>query len=285
MSNQPFMQLYVADYLADTMELSTVEHGAYLLLLMTMWRHGAKLPNDQKKLARIARLSPTKFKPVWDEISRFFVVDGDVVTNRRLLKEHQKAKEKSEIRATAGKAGGDAKALKDKEARLANANDLPCHSSEVRDQIEGESDKSLLSDRSDQTPEDRPKADDLQPAIDAFNTAAAQAGWPAVQKLTPQRKAALKARLADVGGIDGWVSALERARASPHLCGQNDRGWMASFDFLTRQSSFAKLMEGNYDPRSSNPRFGSPRSSQPARDRQPAGLVGAAMRGRAGSEF
>lgn len=136
------MQLYVADYLADTMELSTVEHGAYLLLLMTMWRHGAKLPNDPTKLARIARLSPAKFKPVWAEISRFFVVEGDSITNRRLRKEHQKAKEKSEVRATAGKAGGEAKALKDKEARLANASDLPWHSSDIRSQIEESSSSS-----------------------------------------------------------------------------------------------------------------------------------------------
>lgn len=278
------MQLYVADYLADTMELSTVEHGAYLLLLMTMWRHSAKLPNDTVKLARIARLSPAKFKPVWAEISRFFVVEGDSITNRRLRKEHQKAKEKSEVRATSGKAGGDAKALKDKESRLANASDLPWHSSDIRDQIrEEESADALLSDRPDQTSSDQPKADDLQPAIDAFNEAASEAGWPSMQKLTPQRRAALKARLAEAGGIDGWRTALAKARASPHLCGQNDRGWVASFDFITRQSSFAKLMEGNYDPRSSAPRSGSTRSSQPGRGGQPGGLVGAAMRSRSGS--
>lgn len=145
MSDQPFMQLYVADYLADTLDLSTVEHGAYLLILMTMWRHDARLPNDTAKLARIARMSPAKFKPVWDEISRFFEVEGDSITNRRLSKEHEKARKKSEVRATAGKAGGHAKALKENKARMANATDLPCHSSESRYQIE---DSSLRSESS-----------------------------------------------------------------------------------------------------------------------------------------
>lgn len=124
------MQLYVGDYLADTLDLTCEEHGAYLLLLMTMWRHDAKLPSDPKKLARIARLSGKKWIAVWAEIGKFFDDDGTHITNKRLTKEHQKATDKSKVRATAGSAGGKAKSLKKNKPDLANATDLPKHSSE-----------------------------------------------------------------------------------------------------------------------------------------------------------
>lgn len=128
MSQTPFMQLYVGDYLADTLDLTTEQHGAYLLLLMTMWRHDAKLPNDPAKLARIARVSARRWHLVWSEIQHFFYVDGDQIRNKRLDREHQKAASISEKRSASGAAGGRAKALKDNEARVAKATDLPQHS-------------------------------------------------------------------------------------------------------------------------------------------------------------
>lgn len=86
MSGTPFMQFYPGDYLGKTMDLTTEQHGAYLLILMTMWQHNAKLPNDPAKLARIARMTPAKFKAVWSEISRFFFVEGDSITSKAFPK-------------------------------------------------------------------------------------------------------------------------------------------------------------------------------------------------------
>ena len=93
------------------------------------------------------------------------------------------------------------------------------------------------------------KPDPIPEALSAYNAAASESGWPQVRLLTPARRSALAARLREAGGLAGWAAALAKAQASPWCCGQNKNGWRANFDFLTRQSSFVKLMEGNYDDR------------------------------------
>lgn len=105
---------------------------------------------------------------------------------------------------------------------------------------------------------------DLADAVTAYNIAAKESGWPQVQVLSKQRRSALAARLRECGGLAGWQAALAKAQASPHLCGENDRGWTCSFDFLAKQSSFAKLMEGNYDRRQDARRAGAHRSADGA---------------------
>ncbi len=128
MSERPFMQLYVSDYLGDTRHLSCEQHGAYLLLLMTMWNASGSLPDNDAKLARIVCLSIKKWRAIRDDILQFFSVNDGAITHSRLTKELQKSESKSQSRASAGAEGGRAKALKDKETRLANAIAEPQHS-------------------------------------------------------------------------------------------------------------------------------------------------------------
>jgi len=129
MSAAPYMQFYVGDYIQKTLHLTTEQHGAYLLLLMALWNADANLPNDQAKLARIARVSPKRWPLVWGEISGFFTIADGHISQDRLTKEHQKVLSISQERKLSGSIGGTAKALKDKDARLASATILPdvCH--------------------------------------------------------------------------------------------------------------------------------------------------------------
>lgn len=126
----PFMQLYVADYLGDTRHLTTEQHGAYLLLLMTMWRADGRLPHDDRKLARLTGCTASRWAKIKDDVLAFFVIDGDEITHGRLMFELEKASEKSIKRAEAGSLGGSVKSRKTKETVKANATVLPKHSSE-----------------------------------------------------------------------------------------------------------------------------------------------------------
>jgi uncharacterized protein YdaU (DUF1376 family) len=86
------MPLYVADYLADTGHLTTTEHGAYLLLIMHYWTNGS-LPDDDRQLARIARLDPRSFAKMRDTLANFFDTGWK---HKRIDQEHRRAVEKSE---------------------------------------------------------------------------------------------------------------------------------------------------------------------------------------------
>ena len=82
MAALPYIQLYVADYLGDTYHLTTEEHGAYLLLIMTYWQSGRPIPDD--RLAKAARMTSERFADAKQTLCEFFEVNdaGDWVHNR-----------------------------------------------------------------------------------------------------------------------------------------------------------------------------------------------------------
>jgi uncharacterized protein YdaU (DUF1376 family) len=93
--SRPWMPLYIADYLADTAHLNAAEHGAYLLLIMHYWRTGG-LPEDETKLARIARMTSRQWSHSRDLLRSFF---GDHWCHKRIDMEIAQAIEKTERRS------------------------------------------------------------------------------------------------------------------------------------------------------------------------------------------
>ena len=87
-------------------------------------------------------------------------------------------------------------------------------------------------------------------AFDLWNEFADRNGWAKVQDRNKSRTAAVKARIQTVGGLAGWVAALEKAEQSDFLCGRSANAWgRFGFDWMTKPANFTKLMEGNYDNR------------------------------------
>lgn len=82
-STKIWMPLYIADYLADTTRLTTLQHGAYLLLIMDYWRNGP-LPDDDVALAHIVRMPLAIWKKHRSALSQMFQVDSGSWHHKRI---------------------------------------------------------------------------------------------------------------------------------------------------------------------------------------------------------
>ncbi len=72
-----WMPMFWGDYFKKTNHLSTVEHGAYMLLIGHYWTTGRPLPDDDAVLARITRQSLAAWRRMREVIAPFFdPVDG-----------------------------------------------------------------------------------------------------------------------------------------------------------------------------------------------------------------
>ena len=202
-----WMPFYVADYLRDTTHLSAEQHGAYVLLILACWTRGGTLPNDQRQLAQIARLSAHSWKKHAAIVLEFFRDDGAVLTHKRVAAEVEKSQRLSEVRREAGSRGGRPKSETPKPIAKANApqNETPSPSPPPQ--------KEESSRSSDLVPEEAYESDPVGDGFERF--------W----KAYPQRKekpVALKAFRAAVKSLKGSVSSrIEFLVAAAVVAAQN----------------------------------------------------------------
>ena len=107
MAALPYMQLYIADYLADTMHLSAEEHGAYLLLMFNYCQTGKPIPKN--RLAKIARLTNERWADVEPSLREFFCDNGEEWVHLRIEEDLASVREKLTKKSAAGKASVQAR--------------------------------------------------------------------------------------------------------------------------------------------------------------------------------
>ena len=104
MTSPTWMAFYPRDYLADTRHLTTLQHGAYFLLILEYWMKG-KLPDSDKDKATICGVGDMRtwrrLKPV---LAALF--DGPDWRHARIDRELQKANDLKTKRAVFGSRGG-----------------------------------------------------------------------------------------------------------------------------------------------------------------------------------
>jgi uncharacterized protein YdaU (DUF1376 family) len=266
----PYMPLYIADYMADCAHLETLEHGAYLLLIMNYWQRGKPLPNDDAKLSKIVNLRIDKWKKIKNIISEFFIVNETEWTHARIEEELSIFREKSEKARLAGQKSGEKRRDKKgtnvqqplnecltsveqtlnhtdtdtdtyKETQKEKAQALPAseHSLDANDSASDPADEKLKKQNA--CPYDDIIA--LYHKLCPLNTV--------MRERTKTRDDHLRARWREYPDLAWWEQFFDIVAESKFLTGRvstpGRRPFVADLPWLTKPENFVKVLEGKYD--------------------------------------
>lgn len=95
MAALPYIQLYIADYQADTAHLTLEQKGAYMELIMNYWQTEKPLNNLDDRLASVLKISKRRFQTMKKLLSEFFIIEGDIWTHQRIEYDLEKVLNKS----------------------------------------------------------------------------------------------------------------------------------------------------------------------------------------------
>lgn len=97
MKKPSHIPLFPDAYLRDTTHLTTEEHGAYFLLLMAAWgSDDCTLPHDERRLAALAKMPIPRWRKIAPTVLEFWTIDKGRICQKRLRKEWDYVREKSE---------------------------------------------------------------------------------------------------------------------------------------------------------------------------------------------
>lgn len=93
---------------------------------------------------------------------------------------------------------------------------------------------------------------DVRRVIEEWNKLQ-EVGINPIRDIKPSSKRCqlLKGRIREYG-IDEVLNAINNVRKSDFLRGENNRGWMITFDWFVKPNNFMKVLEGNYNKEKRN---------------------------------
>lgn len=236
MGSPPAFQMYAADFLVDTADWTVDEIGIYLRLLLNEWVNG-QLPNDDKRLSRIAGVSHQKFKKKFKTLEGKFKVNGSgFLYNRRLEEEREKQliwREKSKL-------GG----IKSGEMRR-RVVEPP---NEPNGQPNGNSSSSssnIILSKDKMCPQSE--------IVDLFKETIPEAIKP--KDWGPERQTLLRARWNEEEkrqNVEWWKNLFLYIRKCPFLMGEVDpalghKRFFITLPWLVKKANLLKVIEGNYE--------------------------------------
>lgn len=263
MGDRPWHKRYHSDALTGYANLDLEERGAYTTILDLIYDRGGPLNMTDRLLAGYLGVSMRKSRSLIDSLiahGKLWRTPEGHLFNKRARDELEKSSKGRRKRAENDlKMGSNAQCnspeTEKKPNEINDGNLVECDESgrHIRYQIPDSS----VSSKDDTAPP--PSKHDPKPisetdqwlrkkAVELYNATASKAGLPlVVWPISERRRKSLDARLRQAKGIIGWQMALAKVAGSQFLCGENDRGWRADFDFVLQEKSFTRIMEGGYD--------------------------------------
>jgi uncharacterized protein YdaU (DUF1376 family) len=120
-----WMPLWIGAYTADTMELTTVQHGAYLLLLLAYWRKRAPLADNDDTLRSITKLEKADWRRHRPTLAAFFKVGDGVWWHKRVEAEIAAAEKRAKAASAKASKGAQARWKKSPEDAPGDAPSMP----------------------------------------------------------------------------------------------------------------------------------------------------------------
>lgn len=136
------------------------------------------------------------------------------------------------------------------DAEVAHANSVGCTGSTPR----------VTNLQEPTLPSHSTRESEVDLAFDGFCTMARKREWAVPTKLSPTRRASLRKRVKE-NTLTGWGELLRKCAASDFLCGLTDKPFTLTIDWLLKPSNILKVLEGNYDNRTSPHQSASKRSN------------------------
>lgn len=232
----PYFPFYPTDFIGSSrvQRQTMAERGVYVTLLCYAW-NDVGLPTDLATVARMVQMKPAAFVRLWNEspLHECFEQRGERLVNPR----------QEDLRAVVAKQYAAAAANGRKGGR-------PKTDGLVSKKTGGLSRNKPTAKQSE--PELKPEEEKTganAPALVAFWNAGTTSPLPRCQGLTLKRTKHIGVRLSE-RPLEDWPALIARVERSKFCRGQNDRGWVASFDWLISSADVPlKVLEGKYDDR------------------------------------
>lgn len=231
-----YYKFNIGDYASHTKSLSPIEDIAYRRLMDEYYLHEQPLIGCSTDVARSIGMRDYADDVAYI-LNRFFQSDGDVWRHKRIDREIEQYHNQIEAKSRAGKASA--------RARQAKASGHPNNTSSTDDEhplnsVEQTNNQEPVTKNQSKIP--------VNEIVDLFNISFPE--LPQVQKVTPARSRAVKARWAEhktMQDIERWKAFFGYIRQSDFLMGRSGNGWAGlTFDWITKSSNFLKIIEGNY---------------------------------------